>query len=146
MGSLAAILLRDMLTGVDHPLHETLDPNRIKPVAGFANFIKESADVVGILAKSISPGKEIKEIADLAPGEARLVKNEGESVALCKDELGAIHAVNPACTHIKCSVEWNAAEKSWDCPCHGSRFDADGIMLTGPAGKDLATVNIGSDT
>ena len=143
--TLSAILLCDMLTGSDNPLHEILDPNRIKPDASFSNFVKEAADVVGILAKSISPGKKIDSIVALAPGEARIVKYEGESIALYKDETGMLHAVNPACSHIKCSVEWNAAEQSWDCPCHGSRFNADGEMLTGPARKDLSPVTLGKD-
>jgi glycine/D-amino acid oxidase-like deaminating enzyme/nitrite reductase/ring-hydroxylating ferredoxin subunit len=145
LGTLSAILLCDMLTGSDNPLHEVLDPNRIKPVAGFVNFVKEAADVVGILTKSISPGKKIDSIVELAPGEARVVQHEGESIALYKDENGLLHAVNPACTHIKCSVAWNAAEQSWDCPCHGSRFSADGEMLTGPARKNLSPITMGMD-
>lgn len=143
LGTLSAILLRDMLAGIENPLHEILDPNRIKPVAGFANFVKESADVAGLLAKSVAPGKKLDGLVGIAPGEARIVKYEGESIALYKDENGMLHAVNPACSHIKCSVAWNSAEKSWDCPCHGSRFSADGEMLTGPARKDLAPVTIG---
>jgi Rieske Fe-S protein len=145
LGTLSAILLCDMLTGSDNPLHEVLDPNRIKPVAGFVNFVKEAADVVGILTKSISPGKKIDSIVELAPGEARVVQHEGESIALYKDENGLLHAVNPACTHIKCSVAWNDAEQSWDCPCHGSRFSADGEMLTGPARKNLSPITMGMD-
>ena len=142
LGTLSAIILCAMLTGKEHPLEETLDPNRIKLVAGFADFVKESADVVGILAKSIFAGEKLHELADLAPDEARVVKYDGESIALYKDASGNLHAVNPACTHIKCSVAWNNAEKSWDCPCHGSRFNCDGEMLTGPARKDLAPVNL----
>lgn len=141
-GTLSAIILRDILMNVDHPLQETLDPNRIKPIAGFVDFVKESADVTGILAKSIFAGEKLHELADLAYDEARVVKYEGESIALYKDAEGHLHAVNPACTHIKCSVAWNNAEKSWDCPCHGSRFDCDGEMLTGPARKDLAAIDL----
>jgi len=148
LGTLSALILRDMLLNVEHPLEETVDPNRIKPIAGFAEFVRESADVTGILVKSIFAGKKLHELADLAYDEARVVSYEGESIALYKDGNGNLHAVNPACTHIKCSVAWNNAEKSWDCPCHGSRFSCDGEMLTGPARKDLAAINlaeIGSD-
>jgi glycine/D-amino acid oxidase-like deaminating enzyme/nitrite reductase/ring-hydroxylating ferredoxin subunit len=142
-GTLSAIILNDILTNKTNPLQEILNPNRIKPVAGFASFVKEAADVVGILATSVLPGKKLDELVDLAYGEARIVKYEGESMALYKDEHGQLHAVNPACTHIKCSVAWNSAEKSWDCPCHGSRFSYDGEVLTGPARKDLQLISLG---
>ena len=141
-GTLSAIILRDILTNKENPLQEIFDPNRIKPVAGFANFVKESADVVGILAKSVFPAEKLDELADLAYDEARVVKYEGSSLAIYKDIQGGIHAVNPDCTHISCSVAWNSAEKSWDCPCHGSRFSYDGEMLTGPARKDLEMTDL----
>ncbi len=142
LGTLSGILLRDLITNIPHPLHKTFNPNRIKPVAGFVEFVKESADVVGILAKSVFPGKKLTELADLANEEARIVKYEGERVAIYKDEHGNIHAVNPACTHVKCTVNWNNAEKSWDCPCHGSRFTCDGEVLTAPARKNLSLVDL----
>jgi Rieske Fe-S protein len=62
-------------------------------------------------------------------------------MAVYKDENNEIHAVNSACTHIKCNVSWNNTEKSWDCPCHGSRFSIDGELLTAPARKDLEKIN-----
>ncbi len=71
-----------------------------------------------------------------------MVKYEGDTLAIFKDEKGNVHAVNPACTHIKCEVSWNSSERSWDCPCHGSRFDIDGEMLTGPARKDLEKIDL----
>ncbi|MBA2561856.1 MAG: Rieske 2Fe-2S domain-containing protein, partial [Chitinophagaceae bacterium] len=64
------------------------------------------------------------------------------SIALFKDESGKLHAVNPACTHINCVVGWNTAERTWDCPCHGSRFSMDGEMLTAPARKDLEKIEL----
>jgi Rieske Fe-S protein len=71
------------------------------------------------------------------------VKYDGKSVALYKDEDGKFHAVNPVCPHAKCLVGWNNAEKSWDCPCHGSRFSVNGELLTGPARSDLERIDIG---
>lgn len=141
-GTLSAIILNDILTNKENPLIDILDPNRVKPVAGFSSFVKEAADVIGILATSIFPGKKLDELVDLAYDEAKVVSYEGSSMALYKDANGQLHAVNPACTHIKCSVSWNNAEKSWDCPCHGSRFSYDGEMLTGPARKDLEVINL----
>lgn len=139
---IAAILLTDMIAGNESEYEELFDPNRIKMIAGFNNFTKEAADVVGHLIGTVLPHKKLEELADLAPGEARVVKYEGNRLAIYKDEQGEIHALNSACTHIKCEVEWNSAEKSWDCPCHGSRFSYTGEMLTAPARKDMTPVEI----
>ena len=81
-------------------------------------------------------------VAQLAPGEGKLVKYEGKGLALYQDEHGELHAVSTVCPHAKCSVGWNSAEKSWDCPCHGSRFGIDGEVLTGPAREGLEVIEI----
>jgi nitrite reductase/ring-hydroxylating ferredoxin subunit len=141
-GTLAGLLLSNMIVNGESIYEKLLDPNRLKPIAGFSNFVKEGADVVKLLAKSIFPGEQLKEISGMAAGEAKVVKYEGHVMGLYKDESGELHAVNSACTHIKCTVEWNAAERSWDCPCHGSRFSYDGEVLTAPAQKNLQKVDI----
>jgi hypothetical protein len=87
--------------------------------------------------------EKLKELADLAPGEGKVVKYEGTSVGLYKDEGGKIYAVNPTCTHVKCIVDWNSSEKSWDCPCHGARYSITGEVLTGPARHDLEVIQLG---
>lgn len=141
--SVAAILLTDRIAGSPSAFDELFDPNRIKMIAGFSNFIKEASDVVGhLIKKMVVPAEALKEWADLAPGEARKVKYEGQRLALYKNEKSEIYAVNAACTHIKCDVAWNNTEKTWDCPCHGSRFSYTGEMLTAPARKDLSSVEI----
>jgi len=73
----------------------------------------------------------------LHPGHGAIIDVDGQKVAAYRDEGGQVHAVSPICTHLRCVVGWNGAEKSWDCPCHGSRFDIDGSVLRGPAKKDL---------
>jgi glycine/D-amino acid oxidase-like deaminating enzyme/nitrite reductase/ring-hydroxylating ferredoxin subunit len=141
--AVAAITLTEMIAGGNSEYEELFDPNRIKMIAGFNNFIKEAADVVGhLIEKTIFPHNKLEELADLAPGEARVVKYEGHHVAIYKTEKGVVYALNSACTHIKCEVAWNSAEKSWDCPCHGSRFNYKGEMITAPARKDLTPVEI----
>jgi Rieske Fe-S protein len=72
-------------------------------------------------------------IEDLAPGEGAIVSAGGEKVAGYRDDEGNLHAVSSRCTHLGCQVAWNAAERTWDCPCHASRFDVDGDVLNGPA-------------
>ena len=120
------------------------DPSRIK-LAGLSNFVKEQVDVaVQFIGKWFSV-KDMDGLAELAPGDAKVVKYEGNSIALYKDEEGNLHAVSPSCTHVHCSVAWNTAEKSWDCPCHGSRFSFDGEVLTAPASKGLEAVDLRHD-
>lgn len=138
----ASILLSDLITTGKSGYENVFNPNRVKPVAGFANFVKEAADVTGHLIGTLLPADKLIELADLAPGEARVVKYEGTRLAIYKNEQGRLYALNSACTHIKCEVSWNNAEKTWDCPCHGSRFSYTGEMLTAPARKDLEVVEI----
>jgi glycine/D-amino acid oxidase-like deaminating enzyme/nitrite reductase/ring-hydroxylating ferredoxin subunit len=136
-GTLAAIILSDMMSDKESIYQDLFNPSRGKPVAGFVNFVKDAADVVGNLITGRFRSENIKEIAELSAGEAKLVKYEGHTLALYKDDDHNLHALNPACTHIKCTVAWNEAEKTWDCPCHGSRFTIDGEMVTAPARKNL---------
>jgi glycine/D-amino acid oxidase-like deaminating enzyme/nitrite reductase/ring-hydroxylating ferredoxin subunit len=141
-GSLSAIILCDLITGKENKYSHLFSPSRVKPVAGFSEFVKEAADVVGHLVGDwFKPGK-IDEFAELAAGEAKVIKYDGHTLAVYKDEGNQLHAVDAACTHIKCVVAWNNAEKSWDCPCHGSRFSFDGELLTAPARKDLKVISL----
>ncbi|MEO6404529.1 MAG: FAD-dependent oxidoreductase, partial [Ferruginibacter sp.] len=141
-GSLSAMILCDHILGTENKYAALFSPSRVKPVAGFSQFVKEAADVVGHLVGDKFAATKIEEFAELAAGEAKLVKLSGHSLALYKDEDNNLHAVNAACTHIKCTVCWNNAEKSWDCPCHGSRFSYDGEMLTAPARRDLKKISL----
>jgi Rieske Fe-S protein len=138
----AALTLTDLLVTGKSKYADLFNPSRIKPVAGFVNFVKESADVVQQFIGGMFSREKLDELSELVPGEGRIVKYEGKSLALYKDDNGMLHAVNPACTHIKCTIGWNSAEKSWDCPCHGSRFSVDGEVLTAPARKDLEVIKM----
>ena len=131
----AAELLRDLIAGRDNPLREVYDPQRIE-LRGASSLAKENADValrffadriVNRAPASSPPG----------PGEGRIVSRRGRQIALARDDDGALHAVSARCTHLGCILAWNAAERSWDCPCHGSRFAVDGEVLQGPAVKPL---------
>ncbi|HEY5748644.1 MAG TPA: FAD-dependent oxidoreductase [Chryseolinea sp.] len=117
-------------------------PGRIKPIAGFTNFVEHNADVVRHFVGKLFGEEHVEQFSAMAPGEGKVVTIEGESVALSKDLNGALHAVSSVCTHMKCHVVWNVAELSWDCPCHGARYSAEGKVLTGPATSDLAPVEL----
>lgn len=73
----------------------------------------------------------------ISVGEGALVQVGSRKVAVYRDDEGMLHALSSVCTHMKCIVDWNPAEKTWDCPCHGSRYDALGHVISGPAKKDL---------
>jgi len=133
----AAAVLTNMITGKEDPYISIFNPNRIKPVAGFSNFVKENANVAKELITSLFAGKKIDELSELAKGEARVVKFEGHKLAAYRDEKGNLHCLNPTCKHMGCAVAWNPSEKSWDCPCHGARYGINGDVLTGPADRPL---------
>jgi len=141
--TIAAALLSDLIVQNKSQYEKLFDPSRIKPIAGMSNFVKEAVDVVGHFVGDRFKVDKIHELAELSAGEAKLVKYEGHTLAIYKDADQQVHALNAACTHIKCTVHWNNAEKSWDCPCHGSRFSYDGTVLTGPARKDMQVVEVG---
>lgn len=138
----AALTLKSLVLNEENRFIKLFDPNRIKPVAGFVSFIKHNANVVREFAGKWFTHEKLEELADIASGEGKVVKFEGHTIALFKDEHGGLHALNPACTHLKCSVAWNSAEQSWDCPCHGSRFAIDGSVLTGPASIALEKIEL----
>jgi Rieske Fe-S protein len=141
-GTLSGIILSDILITGDSKFKNLFLPARVKPVAGFVKFVKEAADVVAHFIGDKLSIEKIHSMAELARGEAKVIKYDGHTLALYKDENNALHAVNSACTHVKCTVGWNNAEKTWDCPCHGSRFSYDGTMLTAPARKDLEKIDL----
>jgi glycine/D-amino acid oxidase-like deaminating enzyme/nitrite reductase/ring-hydroxylating ferredoxin subunit len=138
-GTMAGLLLADLIAGVDNPWAEVFDPLRTRPVlTNLAKFAKENAAVAKQLASGyVSPG-DVGSVDDIAPGEAAVVRSGLGKTAAYRDESGALHAVSARCTHLGCIVAWNGAEKTWDCPCHGSRFGIDGAVVQGPAVEPLA--------
>ena len=94
------------------------------------------SDVALQFGDYVTPG-QVDDIASIPAGEGRVIRRGAHKIAVYKDEAGRLHERSAACTHVKCIVDWNTAEKSWDCPCHGSRFDPYGKVLNGPAIDDL---------
>jgi glycine/D-amino acid oxidase-like deaminating enzyme/nitrite reductase/ring-hydroxylating ferredoxin subunit len=141
----AAMLFRDILVNSSNSSDNYLDvfdPNRIKPIAGFTNFVRENADVAKSWIGKLLPADKLDSFADMAPGEGRVVKVEKDTIALYKNEEGELLALSPTCPHMGCHVTWNNMERSWDCPCHGARYSPDGAMLTGPSSKDLERIRL----
>jgi glycine/D-amino acid oxidase-like deaminating enzyme/nitrite reductase/ring-hydroxylating ferredoxin subunit len=138
-GTAAAALLCDAVTGRDNPLAGIVSSNRFDPLAAVPTLIRENASVARHLigdrfSRTTSP-------ADLQRGEGAIVRDGGQRAAAFRDDEGNLHRLASTCTHLGCELRFNNAERSWDCPCHGSRFDAvDGRVLEGPAVDALAPI------
>lgn len=141
-GVASSIILSEMILTGTSEYEELFSPNRVKLLAGFENIVKENTDVVGVFINRRLGIKEMEDAVELAKGEAKVVKYEGTSLAMYKDEDGQLFALSPTCPHAKCIVAWNNSEKSWDCPCHGSRFSFTGEVLNTPATKNLIKIDL----
>ena len=140
-GTAAAILLADMIAGADNPWLKLYDATRIKPIAGAAEFVKGNAEVAAHLIGGYLRRKP-HEFEALKPGEGAVLKIDGHNVAAYRDQAGEVHACSGVCTHMGCLVGWNATDRTWDCPCHGSRFALDGSVIHGPAVRPLARAKV----
>jgi glycine/D-amino acid oxidase-like deaminating enzyme/nitrite reductase/ring-hydroxylating ferredoxin subunit len=137
----ASILTSKIVQNID--LYDGLfSPGRIKPVAGFSNFVKENADVVSSLITDPFKISGTATFADIKNNSADTVKYEHHSLAVYKNRDGELFCLRPACTHLKCTVKWNQTERSWDCPCHGARYSINGEVITGPSTRSLEKIEI----
>ena len=134
-GAIAGMLLADLIEGRRNAWAEIYDPKRVS-VRSAPDLIKENVNVAVQYADWLKPG-EADNVEDIPPGEGAIVRRGMHRVAAYRDEGGNLHERSATCTHLRCSVRWNSTEKSWDCPCHGSRFDPYGNVLNGPALKAL---------
>lgn len=134
-GTIAGMLLTDLIQGRSNPWAELYDPSRIRLKAA-SDFLKENLDVAAQYASYVTPG-EVSSIDEITPNTGAVIREGVKKVAVFRDEAGEIHRYSAVCTHLGCIVGWNKAESTWDCPCHGSRFDAYGRVLNGPASTDL---------
>lgn len=139
-GTLAGSILNDIICGRKNKYHALFDPRRIKPLASFSQIIESAPDTIGNLLGIKVEKEKIEMLAEVVTGQGKLVKYDGKTVGVYRDNENTIHMANSSCTHIHCTVARNASEKSWDCPCHGSRFSAGGELLNGPARKNLENI------
>ncbi|MBU8882652.1 FAD-dependent oxidoreductase [Kaistella sp. DKR-2] len=141
-GTLAAGIIADLIDGTESRLAETVSPSRLEFTASAREFVKENADVVFHLIKDRFAADKKAELDSLKKGEGKIIVFEGKNVAAYRDEEDALKLLTAACPHMGCTVRFNTAEKTWDCPCHGSRFDTDGNLLTAPATENLKPINL----
>lgn len=143
-GTLSAMLLRDAVLGNANPYAELYRATRFKPLAALAPLIEENAAFPARLVKD-RLSVEAHSLAEIQPGDGKVVRAGREKLAVYRDSAGALHALSARCPHMGCNVTFNRVELSWDCPCHGSRFKTDGSVLDGPATKPLETRSLTQD-
>lgn len=131
----SAMIIRDMICGKENKSSELFSPKRFKMNAS----AEELSDAIARSTKGIALSRlkvPEDELSDLPHGEAKIIRHMGRKIGAYRDENGNIHKIDPKCPHLGCELKWNGDDKTWDCPCHGSRFDMDGHLLNGPAQRN----------
>ena len=137
-GTLAAMMACDAFAGRRNPWSKLFDVHRKKVLGGTWDYLKENKDYPYYMMKRWLTKPGANSLRGIARGQGRIVQVEGERLAAYRDDKGKLTVKSAICPHMGCVVRWNGAEKSWDCPCHGSRFQATGAVMAGPAEGPLA--------
>jgi len=136
-GTIAGMLLCDLILGRRNAWAELYDPSR-KTAGAARGYAAENLNVARQYADWLTPG-EVKSVDEIANDSGAVMRRGLHKIAVYRDAAGALHEHSAACPHLGCVVHWNRSEKTWDCPCHGSRFDCRGKVINGPANLDLAS-------
>lgn len=139
-GTVAGLLISDLILGRDNRYHDLYTPSRFYADPSVKHFLTQNVDV----AKHLVEGKiemVVRKPEDLANGEGAVVVVNGKRAGAYKDESGTLFIVDTTCTHMRCELEWNSGDRTWDCPCHGSRFSIHGDVVEGPAQQPLNKIS-----
>lgn len=136
-GVVAAMLIDDAIHGRENPWQPVFDSTRVDVARSAKAFIRENMYVATRFVWDRLNRVQADPVDTLGPDSGGIVELDGATMAVYRDPDGGIHAVSPTCAHLGCSLGWNAAERTWDCPCHGSRYDVDGHVIQGPSVRDL---------
>jgi glycine/D-amino acid oxidase-like deaminating enzyme/nitrite reductase/ring-hydroxylating ferredoxin subunit len=137
-GTIAGMLITDLIQRRQNPWQELYDPTRVRTGAA-VEWVKENLNVA-LQYTSWFTGGDVASIDQIAPGDGAVIVDGGRKIATYRDEHGAVHKRSAVCPHLGCIVRWNPAASTWDCPCHGSRFDKLGAVMNGPSPSDLRKV------
>ena len=140
-GSFSSILITDLISGRESEYEELFSPSRGEVKDNMGSFMKANLNVAKELIKGKVLPDEI-ELDDIKNDEGGIIKYDGKRVAAYRHVSGELFLSDSTCTHLGCELEYNNAEKSFDCPCHGSRFNYDGKVIEGPAKDDLKKIDI----
>ena len=138
-GTIAGILLTDLIQGRKNRWEDLYSPSRVS-LKALKEYAGENINVAGQFADYVTAG-DISSVDELKPGQGAIMREGLSKVAVYRDDSGSVHKRSAICPHLGCVVSWNSCEKTWDCPCHGSKFDAEGRVYNGPANSDLAAVD-----
>jgi glycine/D-amino acid oxidase-like deaminating enzyme/nitrite reductase/ring-hydroxylating ferredoxin subunit len=138
-GAISGILLTDLILGRENAWEKLYDPSR-KTLSSAGEFAKENLNVAVQYAAWVTSG-DTDSVDSIAKGEGAVLRSGLEKHAVYRDEQGQLHRMTAVCPHLQCIVQWNADEKTWDCPCHGSRFDCQGGVIVGPANVNLEPID-----
>lgn len=138
-GTIAGMLLTDLIMGRENEWATLYDPTR-KTLRALPEFASENLNVATQYAELITPG-DVDSVKEIKPNDGAIIRHGLKKVATYRDETGALHERSAVCVHLGCIVAWNSKEKTWDCPCHGSRYDAYGKVFQGPANSNLQPVD-----
>ena len=140
-GTLGGMMARDAILDRPNPWRELFDVGRTKIRGGLYDYLAENKDYPYYLIRDRFAGAQGRSLRTLRRGEGRLLELDGDQVAAYRDHDGAVTRLSAICTHMACRVAWNTAERTWDCPCHGSRFAPTGEVIAGPAERPLASLD-----
>ncbi len=138
-GTIAGILITDLIMGRDSAWSTLYDPAR-KSLRAVGEYAKENINVAAQYTDWVTAG-DVQSVDEIRKNSGAVMRRGLTKVAVFRDSTGALHERSAVCTHLGCIVGWNDTEKTWDCPCHGSRFDKLGKVITGPANSDLASLD-----
>jgi glycine/D-amino acid oxidase-like deaminating enzyme/nitrite reductase/ring-hydroxylating ferredoxin subunit len=137
-GTIAGLMARDWVLGRRNPWRDVFDPHRTSVRGGTWDYLKENTDYAYYMLRDRLIARHATSLRAVRPGEGKVLHLDGRRVAVYRDLRGVVTMRSAACTHMGCEVHFNRAETTWDCPCHGSRFQVDGAILAGPAEHPLA--------
>ncbi len=144
-GTLAAMMANDAMQGRSNPWRELFDVHRKKLLGGTWRYLRENKDYPYYLARDWLAHAEGKSLRSLQRGSGKVLNLDGKKVAAYRAANGRVTLCSPICTHLQCILNWNNADQTWDCPCHGSRFKPTGEVISGPAEQALEKVNGAKD-
>jgi Rieske Fe-S protein len=136
-GTLAGMMISDAILQRDNPWTELFDPGRKAITRGLWDYLKQNVDYPYYRIRDQFAGADARSLRAVKRGQGKIVDRNGVKVAAYRDPAGAVTLRSAVCTHMGCLVAWNPAERTWDCPCHGSRFTPAGQVISGPAEQPL---------
>jgi Rieske Fe-S protein len=143
-GTLAAMMARDLITGVANPWQHLFDADRSVVARGPWKYLTENIDYPYYLVRDRFAGASGRSLRTIRRNTGVVVEVEGQAVAAYRNEKGKLITLSPVCTHLGCRVHWNGTDHTWECPCHGSRFQPTGEVIAGPAERPLEQLDLKS--